>query len=69
MRISEIRELTNEEILDKLEDLKADMWQFRLNQTTGELKDTNVFRKTKSDAARLRTVLRERELAAEGAQE
>ena len=65
MYMDEIRALSNDAILDKIEDLKVEMYTYRLQRESGELKDTTLFRKTKRDIARLRTALRERELAAE----
>ncbi len=65
MIIDEIRSMSTDEILDKIEDLKVEMYTYRLQKDTGELKDTTLFRKTRRDIARLKTALRERELAAE----
>ena len=65
MRIDEIRAMSTDEILDKIEDLKVEMYTFRIQKESGELKDTTLFRKTRRDIARLKTALRERELAAE----
>ncbi len=65
MYIDEIRALSTDEILDKIEDLKVEMYTFRIQKESGELKDTTLFRKTRRDIARLKTALRERELAAE----
>ena len=65
MYIDEIRDMTSEAILDTLEDLKVEMYTYRIQKETGEITDTTLFRKTRRDIARLKTVLRERELAAE----
>jgi len=65
MYIDEIRDMTAEQILDTLEDLKVEMYTYRIQKETGEITDTTLFRKTRRDVARLKTVLRERELAAE----
>lgn len=65
MYINEIRALSTDEILDKIEDLKVEMYTYRIQRESGELKDTTLFRKTRRDIARLKTALRERELAAE----
>ena len=65
MFIDEIRAMSNDEILDKIEDLKVEMYTYRLQKESGELKDTTLFRKARRDIARLKTALRERELAAE----
>ena len=64
MYISEIRDMTTDVILDTLEDLKVEMYTYRIQKETGELSDTTLFRKTRRDIARLKTALRERELAA-----
>jgi large subunit ribosomal protein L29 len=69
MRASEIRALSDNEILDAVEDAKEEMWILRRDAVTGELKDMNTFRRTKRKLARLKTVLRERELAAQMASE
>lgn len=65
MYMDEIRSMSTDEVLDKIEDLKVEMYTYRLQKDTGELKDTTLFRKTRRDIARLKTALRERELAAE----
>jgi large subunit ribosomal protein L29 len=69
MDVSEIRAMSDDEILDAVEDVKEEMWVLRRNAVTGELKDMNVFRQTKRKLARLKTILRERELAAQMASE
>ena len=41
------------------------MYTYRIQKESGELQDTTLFRKSRRDIARLKTALRERELAAE----
>lgn len=65
MQIREIRQLSDEELVDAIEDKKEEMWILRRDRVTGELKDTNAIRKNRRVIARLKTVLRERQLAAE----
>ena len=65
MNIREIREMTNEQIMDALEDQKEAMFNLRFQSASGQLEDTNTPRRTRRDIARLKIVLRERELAAE----
>jgi len=65
MYVDEIREMSTDQILDAIEDLKVEMYTYRVQKETGELQDTTLFRKARRDIARLKTVLRERELAAE----
>jgi large subunit ribosomal protein L29 len=64
MNIQEIRGMSDEEILNTIEDKKASLFFFRRDRVTGELKDTNLMRYAKRDVARLKTVLHERQLAA-----
>jgi large subunit ribosomal protein L29 len=65
MNISEIRELTDEEILNALEDQKEAMFNLRFQNASGQLEDTNGPRRAQRTIARLKTVLRERQLAAQ----
>lgn len=65
MYIDEIREMSTDAILDAIEDLKVEMYTYRIQKESGELQDTTLFRKTRRNIARLKTALRERELAAE----
>lgn len=63
--IAELRELSDEELLDLLEDKKEESWLLRRDYLTGELKDTSRFGKVRKDIARAKTILRQRELAQE----
>lgn len=65
MYMDEIRQMSNDAILDAIEDLKVEMYTYRIQKASGELQDTTLFRKAKRNIARLKTALRERELAAE----
>jgi large subunit ribosomal protein L29 len=64
MYIREIREMNDQEILDRIEDLKEATFNFRFQKATGQLEDTNAITKVRRDLARLKMVLRERQLAA-----
>ena len=61
---SEFRELTDEEILDRIEDQKEAIFNLRFQKASGQLEDTNQLRYAKRDLARLMTVQHERYLAA-----
>lgn len=67
MKLSEIRALTDEEILNALEDQKEAMFNLRFQLASGQLEDTNTARRTRRTVARLKTIQRERQLAAEAA--
>lgn len=65
MKINEVRELTDEEILNSLEDQKEALFNLRFQKASGQLEDTTAPRRAQRTIARLKTVLRERQLAAE----
>ena len=58
----EIRDLTNEEILAKIEEYKEELFNLRLSQATGNLEKPSRIKELRKLVARMKTVLREREL-------
>lgn len=64
MKVRELRELSDEQVLNEIEDLKESLFKLRLQQSSGQLEDANQLRYTRRDIARCRTVLNERRLAA-----
>lgn len=69
MSIDEVRAMSTDDLLDEVEDLKESLYRLRFQKATGQLEDTNLIRYAKRDLARVKTVLRERQLAAELAAE
>ncbi len=65
MKIKEIRALTTEEIVGKLEDAREELFKLRFQYATGQLTDFSRLPLARRGLARLETVLRERQLAAE----
>ena len=59
---NEIRNLTNEEILAKIEEYKEELFNLSLSQATGNLEKPSRIRELRKLVARMKTVLREREL-------
>lgn len=59
---NEIRNLTNEELLAKIEEYKEELFNLRLSQATGNLEKPSRIRELRKLVARMKTVLREREL-------
>uniref|UniRef100_A0A7C5VPL7 Large ribosomal subunit protein uL29 n=1 Tax=Fervidobacterium thailandense TaxID=1008305 RepID=A0A7C5VPL7_9BACT len=62
MKPAEIRNMTNEELLKLLEEKKRTLMNLRFQNALGELRDFSLIQKTKKDIARIKTILREREL-------
>jgi large subunit ribosomal protein L29 len=58
----EIRDLTNEQILAKIEECKEELFNLRLSQATGNLEKPSRIRELRKQVARMKTILREREL-------
>jgi large subunit ribosomal protein L29 len=63
MRPSEIRNLSQSEIARRLDEAHHEMFNLRFQYATGQLKNTARLTEVRHEIARLRTILRERELA------
>lgn len=61
----EIREMSTEDVQEEMDATREELMRLRFQYTTGELTDTSRIRIVRRKIARLLTVLRERELAAE----
>jgi large subunit ribosomal protein L29 len=68
MKADEIRDLSIEEIEERLDDAREELMRLRFQTVTGELTDTNRLRITRRLIARYITILNEMR-AEEGAQE
>ena len=62
MKVKEIRELSTEEINTKLVEAKQELFNLRFQQATGNLDKPSKIKDLRHTVARLKTVLREREL-------
>ena len=62
MKVKEIRELTTEQIVAKIKETKEELFNLRFQQATGNLEKPSRIRDLRHTVARLKTVLREREL-------
>jgi large subunit ribosomal protein L29 len=62
VKASEIRELTNEELARKIADSKEELFRLRFQLATGQLNNPMKIKEVKRRIARLKTILREREL-------
>lgn len=65
MNPTELRNLTTEEIRGKLDETYRELFNLRFQMARRQLKDTNRMRQVRRDIARLKTILRERELEAQ----
>ena len=63
MKAYEIRNLTEQDIRQKLEEASEELFNLRFQLAIGQVKDPNRMKAVKKDIARMKTVLRERQLA------
>ncbi len=63
MKANEIRELTTAEIEVKVKSLKEELFNLRFQLATGQLENTARIREVRKAIARMKTVIREREIS------
>jgi large subunit ribosomal protein L29 len=70
---AELRELNDEELVQRLKESKEELFNLRFQMATGQLQNNRRLRTVRKDIARLYTIMRERELgltvSPEGAEE
>jgi len=64
MKASKLHEMSSQELVEKLKDLKAELFNLRFQLATGQLNNPVSIREVKKDIARVKTIVRERELKA-----
>ena len=63
MKASNMRELTDEELRQKVSNYKEELFNLRFQMATGQLDNPMRIRDVRKNIARCKTVLREREIA------
>ncbi len=64
MKKIDINSMTNEELNSKLAELKSELFNLRFSLATGNLPNNSQIKNVKKDIARVKTVLRQREIKA-----
>jgi large subunit ribosomal protein L29 len=64
MKAKAFHEMKTDELLLKLDDLKEELFKLRFSHTTGQLSNPMQMVTCKKDIARIKTILREREIKA-----
>jgi len=59
---SELRELGDEELLQRVREAKEELFNLRFQMATGQLENNRRLRVVRRDIARIYTIMREREL-------
>ena len=65
MELNKIREMSDKELNAELIKLKKDLFNLRFQHVTGQLENTVKLREIKKDIARVKTIIREKELTAQ----
>lgn len=60
---NEIRNMSTEEITKKIEEYKEELFNLHLSQATGNLEKPSRIKELRKLVARMKTILRERELS------
>ena len=65
MKINKIKEMSSPELEKELAELKNELFKLRFSLATNGLDNPMKIREVRKDIARIKTVLREREIASE----
>jgi large subunit ribosomal protein L29 len=64
MKATELRELNDSELANRLREYREELFNLRFQNATGQLDNPNRLPQVRKDIARCETLLREREIAA-----
>lgn len=62
MKINEIRDLSEQELVDKVKSLKEELFNLRFQNATNQLDNPMRIAAVKKDIAKVKTVIKEKEL-------
>jgi len=62
MKANEIRKMSSEDLNNKVNELKNELFNLRFRLATGQLDNPSSIKNVKRDIARVKTIIREREL-------
>jgi large subunit ribosomal protein L29 len=62
MKMTDIRKLTTENLNKKLEEIKTELFNLKFASATGNLEKPHRIKELRHDVAKIKTVIREREL-------
>ncbi len=62
MNNNDLRKLSNEELVKKISECKEELFNLRFSQATGNLEKPSRIRELRKLVARMKTIIREREL-------
>jgi large subunit ribosomal protein L29 len=69
MKARDLKEKSDSELVEQERELREELFNLRFQHATGQLENTMALVRVKKDIARVRTILRQRELSGEGKRE
>jgi large subunit ribosomal protein L29 len=63
MRADEVRELSDDEIKQKISESQEELFRLRFRSATQQIENPSLIKSLRRDVARMRTILRQREMA------
>lgn len=65
MKASDLREMTDEELKSKEEELRNELFNLRFQAASGQIENPMRIRSVRKEIARIKTILNEKELASQ----
>ena len=62
MKVQDIRSIETKDLLVKVDEFKEELFSLRFQQATGQLENTARIKEVRKSIAKIKTVIREREL-------
>ncbi len=69
MKARDLREKSDSELMEQERELREELFNLRFQHATGQLENTMALIRVKKDIARVKTILRQRELSGDGERE
>jgi large subunit ribosomal protein L29 len=69
MKARDLREKSDSELMEQEREMREELFNLRFQHATGQLENTMALVRVKKDIARVKTILRQKELAREGEHE
>jgi len=68
VKVGELRELSMQELVERVKELAMELFNLRFQMATGQLSNHTAIKKTKKDIARVKTVLKEKDARRDSAE-
>ena len=62
MKVQELREMTEEELTNKVKELNNELFNLKFQAATGQIENPMSIRSVRREIARIKTILKEKEL-------